>query len=49
MFYMQSLFASFNSMGSIYVGLVQAVGAADKVRERGSVWKRHHRAAYPHL
>ncbi len=31
-FYMQSLFATFNSLGNIYVGLVQAVGAADKVR-----------------
>jgi ABC-type multidrug transport system fused ATPase/permease subunit len=32
-FYMQSLFATFSSLGSIYVGLVQAVGAADKVYE----------------
>ena len=32
-FYMQSLFATFSSLGNIYVGLVQAVGAADKVRQ----------------
>ena len=32
-FYMQSLFQSFNSMGSIYAGMVQALGAADKVFE----------------
>ena len=31
-FYMQSLFATFSSLGSIYVGLVQALGAADKGR-----------------
>eukprot|EP00954_Amorphochlora_amoebiformis_P013524 1062241-Amorphochlora_amoeboformis.AAC.1 len=28
---MQSLFAAFNSLGSIYAGLIQALGAADKV------------------
>ncbi|GAB5361251.1 hypothetical protein AAMO2058_000697400 [Amorphochlora amoebiformis] len=32
-FYMQSLFAAFNSLGSIYAGLIQALGAADKVFE----------------
>lgn len=32
-FYMQTLFATFSSLGNIYVGLVQAVGAADKVFE----------------
>jgi len=32
-FYMQSLFSIFSTLGSIYVGLVQAVGAADKVYE----------------
>ena len=31
--YMQSLFAAFNSLGSIYAGLVQAFGAAEKVFE----------------
>ena len=30
---MQSLFAAFNSLGSIYAGLVQAFGAAEKVFE----------------
>jgi len=30
-FYMQSLFAAFQSLGSIYTALAQAVGAADKV------------------
>jgi ABC-type multidrug transport system fused ATPase/permease subunit len=35
-FYMQSLFATFSSLGNIYVGLVQAVGAADKVEKRAS-------------
>ena len=30
-FYMQSLFASFTSIGNIYTALAQAVGAADKV------------------
>jgi len=30
-FYMQSLFAAFTSLGQIYTGLAQAVGAADKV------------------
>lgn len=34
-FYMQSLFATFSSLGNIYVGLVQAVGAADKVQAAG--------------
>jgi ABC-type bacteriocin/lantibiotic exporter with double-glycine peptidase domain len=29
-FYMQSLFSTFSSLGNIYVALVQAVGAADK-------------------
>lgn len=32
-FYMQSLFAAFNSVGSIFTGLVQALGAAAKVFE----------------
>jgi len=32
-FYMQSLFSTFTSMSNIYVGLVQAMGAADKVYE----------------
>ena len=30
-FYMQSLLSAFNTLGSIYTGLAQAVGAADKV------------------
>uniref|UniRef100_A0A0D3KWX0 ABC transmembrane type-1 domain-containing protein n=2 Tax=Emiliania huxleyi TaxID=2903 RepID=A0A0D3KWX0_EMIH1 len=30
-FYMQSLFAAFTSIGNIYTALAQAVGAADKV------------------
>jgi len=29
-FYMQSLFNSFSTLGNIYVALVQALGAADK-------------------
>ena len=32
-FYLQSLFAAFNSMGNIYTGLLQAAGAAEKVFE----------------
>lgn len=32
-FYMQSLFAAFNNVGSIFTGLVQAIGAASKVFE----------------
>lgn len=31
-FYMQSLFAAFQSLMSIYTGLAEAVGAANKVR-----------------
>jgi ATP-binding cassette subfamily B (MDR/TAP) protein 9 len=31
--YTQSLFSAFNALGSIYTGLVQALGAADKVFE----------------
>eukprot|EP00968_Pinguiococcus_pyrenoidosus_P022918 scaffold3469_cov246-Pinguiococcus_pyrenoidosus.AAC.6 len=32
-FYLQSLFSSFNSLGNIYTGLLQAFGAAEKVFE----------------
>ena len=37
-FYMQSLFAAFSSLGQIYTGLVSAVGAADKVFQW--IWRK---------
>lgn len=35
-FYMQSLFAAFQQLGSIYTALAQALGAADKVNRTTS-------------
>ena len=44
-FYMQSLFSAFSSLGQIYTGLVSAVGAADKVFQW--IWRKPKLGAPP--
>ena len=39
-FYMQSLFDAFSSIGNIFAQLVGAVGAAEKVGLRASEWSQ---------